>query len=390
VRIALVMERIEPWRGGAETSAHQFIQHLLGLGMELEIVTRSRLPSAPGMRVHTLRCNSTTRTGRSAAFARQADLLLDRLEVDLVHAISPCVRADVYEPRGGTVVETMARNLALRRSNAARSLKRLANRFNYRQRLMLDLERRVLGREPRPVVIALSDYVVRQLREHFDYPQSQIRKIFNGVDPDTAGDTQRQQDRRNIRELYGVAADDLLVMLVAHNFKLKGVARWIEAAALLAGDAGVRLQSLVVGKDSPIRWQRAAASAGVGDRIQFTGPTKRIAAFYHAADVLVHPTYYDPCSRVVLESMAAGLPCVSTRFDGAAEAIEDGKSGYVLDSPEDVAGLAERVRLLADPDRRAEMGRRAAQVSEGVTMRRHADGVAALYAELVGQRSAAR
>lgn len=390
MKVALVMERMEPWRGGAETSTHQLIQHLLGLGIELTIVTRSRLASAPGMQVQALRCNPPTRSGRSAAFARAAERVTARAEVDLVHAISPCRRADVYEPRGGTVVETIARNLAVRRSGAARSLKRLANRFNYRQRLMLDLERRILGRNRPPVVVALSDYVVRQLREHYDFPESHIRRIFNGVDPDTAGEAQRRHDRQEIRELYGVGERDLLVILVAHNFRLKGVARWIEAAASLAGDADLRLQSLVVGRDNAIRWQRVAAAAGVGDRIQFTGPTRRIAAFYHAADLLVHPTYYDPCSRVVLESMAAGLPCVSTRFDGAAEVIDDGVSGFVIDSPEDVTGLAEKVRLLADPSRRAEMGKRAAQASEGTSMRRHAEEIAALYAEVAQQRGADR
>ena len=159
---------------------------------------------------------------------------------------------------------------------------------------------------------------------------------------------------------------------------------------MLAGDTGLRLQSLVVGRDNSIRWQRVAAAAGVGDRVQFTGATKRIAAFYHAADLLVHPTYYDPCSRVVLESMAARLPCVTTRFDGAAELIEDGASGYVLDSPDDVPELAGKVRLLADPSLRAKMGEQAAQASEGATMRRHAEQMAALYVELAGRRGADR
>jgi UDP-glucose:(heptosyl)LPS alpha-1,3-glucosyltransferase len=386
VKVALVMERIEPWRGGAETSTHQFMQHLVGMGVELEIVTRSRLSSAPGMKVHTVRSNSATRSGRSAAFAREADRLTALADVDLVHAISPCTRADIYEPRGGTVVETIARNLALRRGRTARSLKRLTNRFNYRQRLMLELERSILGRPHPPIVVALSEYVVRQLREHYGFPESRVRKIFNGVDPDLTDQSRRRRDRREIRELYGVAEDDLLAILVAHNFKLKGVARWIEAVAALVGDTTLRLQSLVIGNDNPIRWQRTVAAAGVGDRIQFTGPTKRIAAFYHAADLLVHPTYYDPCSRVVLESMASGLPCVTTRFDGAAEAIEDGVSGFVLESPEDVAGLAERVRMLADTGRRAKMAQRATLASAGTSMRRHTEEMAALYAETAGHR----
>ncbi|MHC4094140.1 MAG: glycosyltransferase, partial [Planctomycetota bacterium] len=113
-----------------------------------------------------------------------------------------------------------------------------------------------------------------------------------------------------------------------------------------------------------------------------------IGAFYHAADLLVHPTYYDPCSRVVLEAMVAGLPCVTTRFDGASEVIEDGISGFVLPSPEDRDELVQRVRLLAKSQARHEMGEAAVRAGQQASMRRHAQQIAALYAE-VGQRRAA-
>lgn len=390
MKVALVSEWLDAWRGGAETSTQQFIQHLLGMGVRLELVTRSAMSPTPGMKVHVLRAAGVTRAGRSAAFARAAARLAGKLDVDLVHAISLCLRADVYEPRGGTVAETVARNLALRRSKAGRSLKKLANRLNLRQRLLLDLERRLLRREPRPIVVALSDYVVRQLHQHYAFPDSHIRKIFNGVDPDPADEQQRADDRAQIRELYGIANDELLVILVAHNFKLKGVGRWIEALQRLGrGDGGggcgdcPAWRSLVIGRDSPLRWQRLATAAGVEDRVRFVGTTRRINAFYHAADVLVHPTYYDPCSRVVLEGMVSGLPCITTRFDGAGEVIEEGVNGFVIDDPENVDALAGRVRQLADPGLRRAIGQQAARIGDRASMRRHAEQTVELYTELL-------
>ena len=221
-----------------------------------------------------------------------------------------------------------------------------------------------------------------------DNIMAHIQKVFNGVDPDTADEERRLRDRTEIRELYQVGHDDLLIVVAAHNFRLKGVGRWIEALALLRRDASLSPKSLVVGKDKPMRWQRMAASAGVSDRVEFVGATRRMQAFYHAADVLAHPTYYDPCSRVVLEGMVSGLPCVTTRYDGAAEVIEDGSNGFVLDSPEDVAGLAERVRRLSNPALRRTMGARAAQVWPQVSMARHAEGLVRLYGELTRRRAA--
>ncbi len=384
MRVALVMERLEASRGGAETSTGQFIRHLLELGVTVRVVTRSPIAPESGMAVHQVAVSGATRAGRSAAFARAAERLARTLDVELVHAISPCLAADVYEPRGGTVVETIKRNLALRRPGPGRSIKRLTNRFNLRQRLMLDLERRLLMRRPPPMVVALSDYVVRQLREHYDFPASRIRRIFNGVEPDPTVDQERRADRARIRERYGIGPEELTALLVAHNFKLKGVGRWIEALAVLV-ERDVPVRSVVVGKGNPIRWQRRAAALGVANRVGFVGPTDNVSPFYHAADFLVHPTYYDPCSRVVLEGMAAGLPCVTTRFDGAGEVIVNGENGFVIDDPEDVAALARRAALLADPEIRTRLGTRAAATAPGFSMRLHAGRMLELYNEVAGR-----
>jgi UDP-glucose:(heptosyl)LPS alpha-1,3-glucosyltransferase len=389
VKVALIMERIEPWRGGAETSAQQFIQHLARKGIHLEIVTRSRLPAAPRMNVHTIKPGGTTRALRTAGFVREADRMASRLEVDLIHAITPCMSAHIYEPRGGTTPETIERNLALRPVGPRRSLKRMANWFNRRQRWMLRLESALLRRNPPPLVIALSDYVIRQLQRHYQFPVERIRKVFNGVDPDPANAEARSHHRTIIRQMYGIGEDEPLALAVAHNFRLKGIGRWIEATALLKRQHGLRVRSLVVGKENPIRWQRVAASQGVGDCLQFVGPTKRISAFYHAADLLVHPTYYDPCSRVVLEALAHGLPCITTRFDGSSEVVQPGLNGYVLDDPEDVASLVGFVLRLADPAVRSGMVQCAVASGRTANMQRHAEKLIEVYNELVPAKAPA-
>jgi UDP-glucose:(heptosyl)LPS alpha-1,3-glucosyltransferase len=106
-------------------------------------------------------------------------------------------------------------------------------------------------------------------------------------------------------------------------------------------------------------------------------------AFYHAADLLVHPTYYDPCSRVVLEALAAGLPVITTRFNGAAERITSGRQGYVLESPDDVAGLAQAIVRLCDDEHRHSCAKAASGAITGISMREHARRACRLYEELV-------
>ena len=146
----------------------------------------------------------------------------------------------------------------------------------------------------------------------------------------------------------------------------------------------------IVGRDNPALFAHLAARLNVADRILFTGPTPRVQTFFHAADILVHDTYYDPCSRVVLEAMASGLPVITTRYNGAAERIQDGREGYVIDSPDDVESLADRIERLAEPEHRLACARAGPRAVENISMHEHARRVRELYQEVVQAREPAR
>jgi UDP-glucose:(heptosyl)LPS alpha-1,3-glucosyltransferase len=386
VKVALIVEWLDAWRGGAETSTGQFIDELLALGVEVTAITRSHVTARPGLAVVTLKSNGPLRGPRTLRFCEQADRVAGAGDFDVVHALAPSQVADVYQPRGGTYAETMARNRALRRSQPGRALKRFGQRFNVKQRGLLRREADMLTGVRPPVVLALSDYVVEQLRMHYGLDAGRIVKIFNGVTPDDTDPQERERQRREIRELYQVADDERLALSVAHNFRLKGVGTWIDALSLLrrGGDLD-GLKVLIVGKERSVPWQNRVARRGLRDVVQFVGPVQQVDHFYHAADFLVHPTFYDPCSRVVLEAQAARLPCITTRFDGAAEAITDGVNGFVLDAPDDPRILADRVRQLAEGETLARM-RRAVRDAPVWDMQRHTQQVLDVYSAIRAEK----
>ena len=389
MKVALVAEWVDPWRGGAETSTLQFMHQLIAQGVELHVFTRSRPSPAPGFTVHTISGAALSRTRQSVTFARRVAAQLARTQFDVVHAISPCRGADIYQPRGGTLAESVVRNLALRNSPPARMLKRAANRLNFKQRYLLLLERALFRDPAGPVVAALSDYVVRQLQTHYALPAERVFKVFNGVELPRVSGPQRQQERHEIRADFGIGEDTLLVLLVAHNFRLKGVGCWMEAQARLLRDGADQIHALVVGKGDSARWHRLAGRLGLAGHLTFVGPSARVPAFRHAADVLVHPTFYDPCSRVVLEALASGLPAVTTRWDGAAEMITDGVNGFVLDDPKDTVKLADLVQRLRDPELREALGAEARLRADTFSMHQHAQGMLELY-ETVSKRRQTR
>ncbi|MCP4593258.1 MAG: glycosyltransferase family 4 protein [bacterium] len=386
MRVALIIEWLDAARGGAETSTGQFVRHLVTRGVELTVFTRSDEVSEPGTKLHTIPVHAPTRSQQARAFVRQAASEVRAGHFDVVHSVAPCLAADVYEPRGGTIIETARRNLATRPPGWRRISKRAANLLNPKQQYLLKVERQLLGGGCQPLVVAISDYVVRQLREHYDYPMDRIRPVFNGVEPDQTDLVQHRRYRAEVRQRHGIGEDEYLVIMVAHNFRLKGLARWLEACDLLARKTSLPLRSLIVGRGRVAPWERAVARRGLSDRVGFTGPASEVVAYYHAADVLVHPTYYDPCSRVVLEALTAGLPVITTRYDGAAEVIEDGVNGFVVGEDECVRNLADRVERLEDGALRAKIGGQAAELADRVSMARHAEGVCRVYSEVSKSR----
>ncbi|MFQ5462245.1 MAG: glycosyltransferase family 4 protein [Phycisphaerae bacterium] len=386
MKIALVSEWVDAWRGGAETSTLQFLHRLMETGIEIHLFTRSRPSPTPGLHVHTISGAAMGRTRKTVTFTHRVDRAIRNQSFDVVHAITPCRTADLYQPRGGTVAETIERNIAMRQSGALRSLKRQTNRFNVKQRYMLALERRLMNGSNGPVIVAISGYVADQLRRHYALPDARIRRVFNAVDPDASTDAQRAADRKSIRSEFQINDDDLLVCSIAHNFQLKGVGPWMEALALLVARGEKNVKALVIGKGDSPRWRERARRLGVAEFLRFTGPTDRVAAFRHAADVLVHLTFYDPCSRVVLEALAGGLPCITTRWDGAGEKIEDGRSGFVMDDPRAIEHVAERIGRLKNRDFRVRLGAAGRKAAAGLDMRRHTEELIAVYREVAATK----
>jgi len=99
--------------------------------------------------------------------------------------------------------------------------------------------------------------------------------------------------------------------------------------------------------------------------VTFVSHTRDIAAYYAASDLFVFPTLYEPFGLVIVEAMASGLPVITSRLAAAADYIDDGVSGILLETPHQPQELASKVELLlADSGLRDTIGRRGREVAE--------------------------
>ncbi len=96
---------------------------------------------------------------------------------------------------------------------------------------------------------------------------------------------------------------------------------------------------------------------------------------YQEADLFVFPSIVEGFAQVLLESLACGLPILSTTHTAAPDLIEDGIHGFVVE-PRRPDLLAEKVEWLIDhPSQLQEMGHAARQRAELFTWQRFRDGV---------------
>lgn len=389
MKLGIIIERLEAWRGGAETSTLELARLLREKGHEIHVVTSTISQSTPGLTIHQVPAPTVFGPLRTATFVRHAARQAEQIGFDVVLAMSPCPGADVYQPRGGLVRETLARNIATRSSAPRRFAKRAMLALNIKQRSLLDLERKTL-REGGPIVVAVSKYVARQCEELYGLAPPRIRVVFNGVTIERPPAAQWAADRAAIRKQYHVPDSAQLLLFVAHNFRLKGLEPLIETASRLVTGGFTDFRVLVVGRDNPVRFQRRIHAQHLDRFVTFTGPTQRSTAFFCAADALVHPTYYDPCSRVVLEALALGVPVLTTRFNGASEVMTDGVEGFVIATPDEVGLWARRITELADPALREKMSAAALWLRDHVSMKRHVEELNAILLEAADRRGSMR
>jgi glycosyltransferase involved in cell wall biosynthesis len=136
-----------------------------------------------------------------------------------------------------------------------------------------------------------------------------------------------------LRSNYGLATDRVNLICVGRLAKVKGIDFLIDALAIFNDTyQPARLLVLGDGEESESLRQYAAKN-GLADAVDFRGnvPPHEVRDLVNCADVCVVGSHFEGFSCAMVEQLACGKPLVSTNVSGAAEIIEQGKNGYVVD-----------------------------------------------------------
>lgn len=138
----------------------------------------------------------------------------------------------------------------------------------------------------------------------------------------------------------------------------KGQSVLVEACALLR-DWGRDFRLVLAGTGPDEAELRArVAELGLDGQVEFAGPSNpnQIQARFAQADAFVLPSFSEGIPMALMEAMASGLPCVTTRITGIPELIRDGVDGLLV-TPSDPLELADSLtHLMDDPELCRDLG----------------------------------
>ena len=224
-----------------------------------------------------------------------------------------------------------------------------------RHRLIVAAER--MNVKNSDLVIALTPGLKRMLVERYDTPETKIKVIPSGTDPDHFTPAAPEEAKVQL----GLNAEQPVVGFVGFFYRHQGVHTLIEAASRILEEAPTT-RFLLVG-DGVMRhtWEVLAQQCHVAASTWFTGqiPYQKIPLYLQASDVLVAPFTSDRGETSpfkVLDALASCRPVIASDLPPIRLMGEE-SGAITLVPPEKHEALAEAVlTLLRQPDRRRAMG----------------------------------
>ena len=306
--------------GGAEAYLRRFADAASAAGHSSVLFADGEWPEWTGERVRLA-------GGSPRKFADALAAANPRERCDFVFSLERVWSCDGYRAGDGVHASWLAR-----RAEFEPAWRPFFRRFSAKHRDLLEIERALFSPGGARVVIANSEWIKREIGQHFGFPAERTHVVYNGVPAFHAPP--------NARAELGLGADEYVLLFAGSGWERKGLSFAIDAV----NAATASRPTLLVAGRGPAKEM---------PRVRFLGPVANMARVLGAADVFLLPTLYEPFSNACLEALAAGLPVLTTEHNGFAEIIERGVEGEVYPDPRDIPKIAAGIDAWGDPERRA-------------------------------------
>lgn len=187
--------------------------------------------------------------------------------------------------------------------------------------------------------VAVSEAVAERHASARAVPRAKLCVIPNGVD--TAHFRPDPARRARMRQGLGLA-EEFAWLAVGRLMWKKDYPAMLRALAQQQGG------TLFIAGAGPQEAELRALARNLKVDARFLGPREDVAELMNACDGLLLSSQVEGLPVVLLEAAASGLPCVATGVGGVREAVEDGRTGYVVPPTEFAAAMARMASLGAE------------------------------------------
>ncbi len=207
-------------------------------------------------------------------------------------------------------------------------------------------------------VIATSETDAQYIETLYNGDSNKIVILTPGVDLDLF----KPMEKSLAKKLIGADPDHKILLFVGRIEPLKGIDVLLYAMKILMEkNPALRVCVWIVGGDisqAADNWSRELQKLSeirrvlkISMSVKFVGRKEQRAlpAYYNAAEVLVAPSQYESFGITAVESMACGVPVITTDVTGVSN-LFDKEHPYLITSANNPILLAEKIKSLLDDE----------------------------------------
>jgi glycosyltransferase involved in cell wall biosynthesis len=242
-------------------------------------------------------------------------------------------------------------------------------------------------------MIVTVSYAMKDELIQLGFPRDKIQVSYNGVDPKKYNpESVSPEEKHKIRESYGIADDEAMILFLGRLVGVKGVDKLIMSMPhILTKYPKTKLVIVGVGELQEYL-TNLTRTMRLDDSVRFNFnfiPEEERIHHYAACDIAVFPSHYEPFGIVALEAMAMEKPVVvgASGVSGMREIVvprSDDQCGYHIDpnNPSDIAWGV--MSALESPDKRKWLGKNGRRrVLQEFTWSRIAEKTLELYEQML-------
>jgi len=234
------------------------------------------------------------------------------------------------------------------------------------------------------LALGVSKDVTRSIKQFID-PKIPVKTLVNGVN--TEKFKFNIEKRKEIRNLYSIPQQAIVVGNVAVFREQKGLLDWLQAFKLLL-EKQPDVYGLLVGagpKEEEIK--DTIQKLGLKERVILAGLQKDTISYFSAMDVFMMSSHFEGLPIALLEAMSMQCAVVSTKAGGVTEVVIDNESGLLCEIS-DTEVMAEKVNFLISDASVLNKYKLAARerVSQKFSLRNMVDSLEKIYLNFNGNK----